>query len=121
MECVRIVPKKISHEADGGGDWVKRWTQQSMVVLLLCLALIAVTILSAALVLRHAGHQCIGSGCKVCDQLRHTGHLFQQFSLLETGFLIATILFIRSFLALREAVTQGRNASPVRLKVRLNH
>ncbi len=100
---------------------MKRRKQQTAMALFLCLALITVMILSAALVIHHSGHECIGPGCRVCDQLRHVGLLFRQFSLLAACFLAVAALFPRSFLSLREAATRVRVASPVGLKVRLNH
>lgn len=89
--------------------------------LLLCLLLIAVSVLSFAFILESADHDCIGEDCHTCAQIAFAENILHQ---LGAGLSVAVVLFAIALL-FRSAIVAANAISAefslVSLKVKLNN
>lgn len=100
---------------------MKRHTGKRILAFSLCCLFALGLFLTAALILKHADHDCVGHDCMVCAQLHAAQKLLKQLSLAAWG----GVAYAGLGLAL--ACFRGKRTgailflTPVAQKVRMNH
>lgn len=101
---------------------MRRQTRRSSFAVLLCVFLLAFTLLSTMLAAAHTHHHgdCLDDQCVVCAVI-HSARQFQRQVLLLLGMtLLALVALLSSFSQGRTAARSRKVATPVSLKIRLN-
>ncbi len=90
--------------------------------LLMCAVLILSLFSSLGFIFHEAGHECIGDGCAVCENMAMLRTLLRD--LCALGLLLAAAFFIRFRIALGHGPCVRREGfflTPVRCRVRMNN
>lgn len=94
---------------------------RKLLAIILLSAFVLVSLLSASFIIAHADHDCTGKHCAACAQIHSASCILK---LLFTAVLTAPLLTGRSFQTSVPVLSKGLGsftASPVSLKVRMNH